>query len=161
MIWSVVTIMKKIDRQVKNEVFANVCCCIDDYELSTKIYYQCKFLRLLLHSWQTSVVRFYFGSMFNQDNLQIMISTTASRQDSWNSLRIILQSSLKALTWIKAVENLGFIRSRLRETIVIDDDLVSIDTEWRGSRNWPIFSPSNNGVIWIWYVVTRIDWEGW
>lgn len=119
----------EIDHQVKNEVFANVCCCIDDYELSTKIYYQCKFLRLPVNiADKPPLCDFYFGSMFNQDNLQIMISTNGKSPRLLKLIKDNIAKQFEGIDMNKAVENLGLIRSRLRETIVIDDDLVSIDT---------------------------------
>ena len=120
---------EEIDRQVKNEVFANVCCCIDDYELSTKIYYQCKFLRLPVNiADKPPLCDFYFGSMFNQDNLQIMISTNGKSPRLLKLIKDNIAKQFEGIDLNKAVENLGLIRSRLRETIVLDDDLVSIDT---------------------------------
>jgi len=114
---------------VKNEVFANVCCCIDDYELSTKIYYQCKFLRLPVNiADKPPLCDFYFGSMFNQDNLQIMISTNGKSPRLLKLIKDNIAKQFEGIDLNKAVENLGLIRARLRETVVIDDDLVSIDT---------------------------------
>lgn len=119
----------EIDEQVKNEVFATVCCCIDDYELSTRIYYQCKFLRLPVNiADKPPMCDFYFGSMFNQDNLQIMISTNGKSPRLLKLIKDNIAKQFEGIDLNKAVENLGLIRSRLRETVVIDNDLVSIDT---------------------------------
>ncbi|KAK6459734.1 putative NAD(P)-binding-domain-containing protein [Scheffersomyces xylosifermentans] len=120
---------EQIDKQVYDEVFAIVCCCIDDYELSTKIYYQCKYLRLPVNiADKPNLCDFYFGSMINQENLQIMVSTNGK---SPRLSRLIKDSIAKEFVGIdlnRAVENLGLIRTRLREQVVIDDDLVSIET---------------------------------
>lgn len=122
-----------IDKQVKNEIFAIVCCCIDDYELSTKIYYQCKYLRLPVNiADKPPLCDFYFGSMFNQDNLQIMISTNGKSPRLSKMIKDNIAKEFDGIDLNHAVENLGLIRSRLRELIVVDDDLVSIDTR----MNW-------------------------
>ncbi|ODV79375.1 siroheme synthase middle domains-like protein [Suhomyces tanzawaensis NRRL Y-17324] len=123
----------QIDHQVKNETFAIVCCCIDDYELSTNIYYQCKYLRLPVNiADKPPMCDFYFGSMFNQENLQIMISTNGKSPRLSKLIKDNIAKEFEGIDLNHAVENLGLIRSRLRETIVIDDDLVSIDTR----MNW-------------------------
>lgn len=120
---------QEIDNQVKNEIFANVCCCIDDYELSTKIYYQCKYLRLPVNiADKPPLCDFYFGSMFNQDSLQIMISTNGKSPRLLKLIKDNIARQFQGIDMNKAVENLGMIRARLRETVVVDDDLISIDT---------------------------------
>lgn len=116
-----------------NETFANVCCCIDDYELSTKIYHQCKYLRLPVNiADKPPLCDFYFGSMFNQDNLQIMISTNGKSPRLSKLIKDTIARQFEGVDVNRAVENLGLIRSTLRSNVVIDDDLVSIDTR----MNW-------------------------
>jgi precorrin-2 dehydrogenase/sirohydrochlorin ferrochelatase len=123
----------QIEQQVKNEIFAIVCCCVDDYELSTKIYYQCKFLRLPVNiADKPPLCDFYFGSMFNQDNLQIMISTNGKSPRLSKLIKDNIAKEFEGIDMNHAVENLGLIRSRLRELILVDDDLITIDTR----MNW-------------------------
>lgn len=111
-----------------NESFACVCCCIDDYALSTKIYYQCKLLRLPVNiADKPPLCDFYFGSMINQDNLQIMISTNGKSPRLSKLIKDNIARQFSGVDVNKAIENLGLIRSRLRELILIDDDLVTID----------------------------------
>lgn len=111
------------------ESFACVCCCIDDYSLSTKIYYQCKVLRLPVNiADKPPLCDFYFGSMINQDNLQIMISTNGKSPRLSKLIKDNIAREFKGVDINNAIENLGLIRSRLRELILIDDDLVTIDT---------------------------------
>lgn len=124
---------EEIRQVVEHEVFANVCCCIDDYELSERIYYQCKFLRLPVNiADKPPLCDFYFGSMFNQDNLQIMISTNGKSPRLSKLIKDNIARQFEGIDLNKAVENLGLIRSCLRSNIVIDDDLISIDTR----MNW-------------------------
>lgn len=106
-----------------------MCCCIDDYSLSTKIYYQCKVLRLPVNiADKPPLCDFYFGSMINQDNLQIMISTNGKSPRLSKLIKDNIAREFKGVDINNAIENLGLIRSRLRELILIDDDLVTIDT---------------------------------
>lgn len=119
----------QLDHQINNEIFAIVCCAIDDYELSTKIYYQCKFLRLPVNiADKPPLCDFYFGSMFNRDNLQIMVSTNGKSPGLSRVIKDNIAKEFEDVDLNRAVENLGLIRSRLRELVVVDDDLVSIDT---------------------------------
>ncbi|KAI5969884.1 MET8 [Candida margitis] len=119
-----------------NETFACVCCCIDDYELSTKIYYQCKLLRLPVNiADKPPLCDFYFGSMINQDNLQIMISTNGKSPRLSKLIKDNIAREFAGVDVNNAIENLGLIRSRLRELILIDDDLVTIDTRMSWIKN--------------------------
>ncbi|EMG49104.1 hypothetical protein G210_0214 [Candida maltosa Xu316] len=125
-----------IDQQVFKEIFAIVCCCIDDYELSTQIYYQCKYLRLPVNiADKPSLCDFYFGSMINQDNLQIMISTNGKSPRLSKIIKDNIAKEFEDVDLNLAIENLGLIRSRLREMILVDDDLVTIDTRMTWIKN--------------------------
>ncbi|RCK64425.1 Siroheme biosynthesis protein met8 [Candida viswanathii] len=127
---------KLIDQQVFKEIFAIVCCCIDDYALSTKIYYQCKYLRLPVNiADKPQLCDFYFGSMINQDNLQIMISTNGKSPRLSRMIKDNIAKEFEDVDLNKAIENLGLIRSRLREMILIDDDLMTIDTRMTWIKN--------------------------
>lgn len=120
---------EEINHLVQQEVFAVVCCCIDDYDLSSKIYYQSKLLRLPVNiADKPPLCDFYFGSMYNQDNLQIMISTNGKSPRLSKLIKDNIAKQFEGTDLNKAVENLGLIRSTLRSNVVIDDDLVSIDT---------------------------------
>ncbi|CUM66960.1 uncharacterized protein PRCAT00004647001 [Priceomyces carsonii] len=122
-----------IGQGVNNETFAIVCCCIDDYELSSKIYYQCKYLRLPVNiADKPWLCDFYFGSMINMDNLQIMVSTNGKSPRLLKLIKDSIARQFKDVDLNKAVENLGSIRARLRETVVVNEDLVSIDSR----MNW-------------------------
>lgn len=109
--------------------FAVVCCCIDDYELSTKVYYQCKLLNIPVNiADKPPLCDFYFGSMFNQDSLQIMISTNGKSPRLLRLIKDDIGRLFKDVDLNKAVENLGKVRAELRKSVVPDGDLVSIDT---------------------------------
>lgn len=123
----------QIDEQVKDEVFACVLCCIDDPVLLTKVYYQCKHLRLPVNiADKPPMCDFYFGSMFNQDSLQIMISTNGK---SPRLLKMIKDDIAKQFADVKlndAVDTLGAIRANLRERKLQDNSLETIEKrmEW-------------------------------
>lgn len=119
---------EEINDAVQNQIFAVVCCCIDDYDLSTKIYYQCKLLRLPVNiADKPPMCDFYFGSMYNRDNLQIMISTNGMSPRLLKLIKDNISRQFNDIDLNKAVENLGHLRARLREKVVTQDDLLSID----------------------------------
>ena len=105
-----------------NKRFAVVCCCIVDYELSTKIYYQCKYLHLPVNiADKPPMCDFYFGSMFNQDSLQIMISTNGKSPRLLRLIKDEIGRKFKDVDLNKAVDNLGAIRAKLRSSVVIEE----------------------------------------
>ncbi|QFZ30255.1 putative siroheme biosynthesis protein [Clavispora lusitaniae] len=116
-----------IDDMVKNNQFACVCCCIDDPAQSTKVYYQCKWLRIPVNiADKPPMCDFYFGSMFNQDALQIMISTNGKSPRLSKMIKDDIAKQFAGLNLNEAVDNLGRIRARLREELP-EDDLDTID----------------------------------
>lgn len=136
----------EIDKIVSSQRFAVVCCCIDDYELSTKIYYQCKFSRLPVNiADKPPLCDFYFGSMYNQDNLQIMISTNGMLPRLLKLIKDNIARQFDGIDLNRAIENLGLLRSRLRGLVITQDDLKSIDlrmqwikkvTDYFAIRQW-------------------------
>lgn len=118
-----------LDEEIKNRIFAIVCCCIDDYELSKLIYYQCKILRLPANiADKPHLCDFYFGSMINKGSLQVMVSTNGKSPRLLRMVKDTIAEQLVDLDLDKAAENLGAIRKKLRETVVVNDDIASIDT---------------------------------
>lgn len=112
--------------------FAIVCTCIDDYDLSLKIYYQCKLLQLPVNiADKPKYCDFYFGAMYNRDNLQIMVSTNGKSPRLSKVVKDTIAKQFDDLDLNKAVENLGALRSGLR-AIVTNEDLESIDVR----MNW-------------------------
>lgn len=117
-----------IDDMVVNQHFACVCCCIDDPVTSTEVYYQCKYLRLPVNiADKPPMCDFYFGSMFNQDSLQIMISTNGKSPRLLKMIKDDIARQFAGVRLTDAVENLGLIRSTLRAQKVPENDLASID----------------------------------
>ncbi|KAI5961472.1 MET8 [Candida theae] len=123
---------------IANESFACVCCCIDDYDLSTKIYYQCKALRLPVNiADKPPLCDFYFGSMINKDNLQIMISTNGKSPRLSKLIKDNIAKQFEGVDVNNAIDNLGLIRSRLRELILIDDDLWGANKSGQDCQSFP------------------------
>lgn len=118
---------KAIDELVVNQHFACVCCCIDDPVLSTQVYYQCKYLRIPVNiADKPPMCDFYFGSMFNQDALQIMISTNGKSPRLSKMIKDDITKRFSAMRMNDAVDNLGAIRAALRQKI-LGADLDSIN----------------------------------
>lgn len=117
-----------MQKLIDDEHFACVCCCIDDPVLSTLIYYQCKYLRIPVNiADKPPMCDFYFGLMFNQDALQIMISTNGKSPRLLKMIKDDIVKKFSNLRLNDAVDNLGAIRARLRLKKVTDTDLESID----------------------------------
>lgn len=117
-----------IRSRVLNEQFACVCCCIDDPDESTKIYYQCKLLRIPANiADKPPLCDFYFGSMFNQDSVQIMISTNGKSPRLLKMIKDDIARQFADVNLNDAVESLGAIRARLRAKKLSDDSLATID----------------------------------
>ncbi|KAK8439172.1 Bifunctional dehydrogenase and ferrochelatase [Candidozyma auris] len=124
---------EQIDEQVRNQVFACVCCCIDDPVLSGKVYYQCKYLRLPVNiADKPPMCDFYFGSMFNQDSLQIMISTNGKSPRLSKMIKDDIARQFSNIRLNDAVDTLGSIRANLRERKLKDNSLETIERrmEW-------------------------------
>ncbi|KAK6205615.1 putative NAD(P)-binding-domain-containing protein [Scheffersomyces amazonensis] len=115
-------IYSKIQAQINNENFEIVCCCIDDYTLSTAIYYQCKYLGINCNiADKPHLCDFYFGSMINEKNLQIMISTNGQSPRLSKLIKDSIQKQfINGVDLNIAVENLGAIRAKLRELKLVD-----------------------------------------
>lgn len=121
-----------IDEHIHNGRFETVCCCIDDHELSTKIYYQCKLLQINANiADKPNLCDFYFGSMINKDNLQIMISTNGK---SPRLLKMIKDTILRQIDVDvnKSIENLNLIRFNLRQLKLPENDTNTIELR----MNW-------------------------
>lgn len=119
---------RQIEENVHNRIFAAVMCCVDDPVLSTQVYYQCKYLRLPVNiADKPPMCDFYFGSMFNQDSLQIMISTNGKLP---RLLKMIKDDIAKQFADVKlndAVDTLGAIRADLRARKLRDESVETIE----------------------------------
>lgn len=127
-------VYEKIDNYVYNQRFETVCCCIDDYDTSLKVYYQCKLLKLNVNiADKPKYCDFYFGSMYNQKNLQIMVSTNGKSPRLSKIVKDRIAKEFDDIDLNKAVENLGFVRSRLKIHVPINEnDVESIEDR----MNW-------------------------
>lgn len=124
---------EKITEAVFNQHFACVCCCIDDPELSARIYFQCKYLRIPVNiADKPPMCDFYFGSMYTDEAVQIMISTNGKSPRLLKMIKDDISKQFSGLNLSTAVENLGDVRLKLREAKVPGTDLDSIDKrmEW-------------------------------
>lgn len=124
---------QRIDAYMRNNRFEVVCCCIDDHELSTKVYYQCKLLHINANiADKPDLCDFYFGSMINKDNLQIMISTNGKSPRLLKIIKDIIQKEINGIDLNKAIENLNLIRFHLRTRKLPENDVNTIELR----MNW-------------------------
>lgn len=124
---------QKIDDYIKNHRFEVVCCCIDDHDLSTKVYYQCKLVGINANiADKPHLCDFYFGSMINKDNLQIMISTNGKSPRLLKIIKDIINKEIKDINLNKAIENLNLIRYQLRALKLPETDVNTIELR----MNW-------------------------
>lgn len=147
---------KDIDDAVMNQQFATVCCCIDDPEVSTQVYYQCKYLRIPVNiADKPPLCDFYFGSMFNQDALQIMISTNGKSPRLLKMIKDDIARQFADVRLNDAVDTLGAIRAGLRAKKLPDNSLATIDarmqwikklTDFFTLRQWSLVTLDENGV---------------
>lgn len=120
-----------INDMVTNQHFACVCCCIDDPIQSSKVYYMCKWLRIPVNiADKPPMCDFYFGSMFNQEALQIMISTNGKSPRLLKMIKDDIARQFAGLNLNDAVDNLGRVRAKLREKLP-EDDLTTIDARMK------------------------------
>lgn len=118
-----------IEDCIHNQRFETVCCCIDDHELSTKIYYQCKLLRINANiADKPPLCDFYFGSMINKDSLQIMISTNGKSPRMLKLIKDTISKQFDDVDLNKAIENLNMIRGTLRQSKLPENDVETIET---------------------------------
>lgn len=110
--------MKMIE-EFESQKFQMVLTCINDYELSLKIWRKCKRLGLNVNlADKPKYCDFYFGSVYRQGPLQIMISTNGKSPRLCNRIKNkMLIPQFKDLNLDVAVENLGYLRGKLRNEI--------------------------------------------
>ncbi|KAK6460430.1 putative NAD(P)-binding-domain-containing protein [Scheffersomyces coipomensis] len=112
-------VYNQISHNFNHERFEIICCCIDDYQLSTQIYYQCKYLHLNCNIADKPLLcDFYFGSMINEQNFQILISTNGKSPRFSKILKDLIYKGINDnvegdLNF--AIENLGNLRLKLRQ----------------------------------------------
>lgn len=145
-----------ISEQVMNQQFACVCCCIDDPVTSERVYYQCKYLRIPVNiADKPPLCDFYFGSMFNQDSLQIMISTNGKSPRLLKMIKDDIARQFADIRLNDAVDTLGGIRAALRLKKLPDNSLATIDarmqwiktlTDFFSLRQWSLLELDETAV---------------
>ncbi|KAK9486532.1 putative NAD(P)-binding-domain-containing protein [Lipomyces starkeyi] len=93
-----------------------VLVAIDSPSASTEIYTECKALKIPVNV--ADVPRecdFYFGSMYRDGPLQIMVSTNGNGPKMSHLVRRRIEDELKQEPFGSAIERLGVLRRRVRE----------------------------------------------
>lgn len=118
----------------QNLKFKMVLTCINNYPLSLRIWQQCKLLQLDVNlADKPKNCDFYFGSIYRQGPLQIMISTNGKSPRLCNRIKNkMLVPMFENLNLDSAVENLGYLRNKLRTEIHPGEDVKIIKErmEW-------------------------------
>lgn len=109
----------KLIQDFENLKFKMILTCVNNYPLSLRIWQQCKILQLDVNlADKPKNCDFYFGSIYRQGPLQIMISTNGKSPRLCNRIKNkILVPTFENLNLDKAVENLGYLRNKLRNEI--------------------------------------------
>lgn len=104
--------------------FKMVLTCINNYQLSLRIWQQCKKLGIDVNlADKPAYCDFYFGSVYRQGPLQIMISTNGKSPRLCNRIKNkILIPTFENLNLEKATDNLGYLRLELRNKYHIGED---------------------------------------
>lgn len=114
--------------------FKMVLTCINDYQLSLRIWQQCKKLGIDVNlADKPAYCDFYFGSVYRQGPLQIMISTNGKSPRLCNRIKNkMLIPMFEELNLENAVENLGYLRSQLRNVYHPGEDgeVIKERMEW-------------------------------
>lgn len=114
--------------------FKMVLTCVNNYPLSLRIWQQCKLLGIDVNlADKPANCDFYFGSVYRQGPLQIMISTNGKSPRLCNRIKNkMLIPMFEQLDLNKAVENLGYLRTTLRKVYHPGEDTVIVKErmEW-------------------------------
>lgn len=114
----------------KRDQFAMVLTCLPSYELSLKIYKLAVALSLPVNlADKPSQCDFYFGSVYRQGPLQVMISTNGKSPRLCNRIRTkMIEPMFNHLDLDNAVKNLGAMRTRVRNEACPGEDPATIKT---------------------------------
>ncbi|TID31174.1 hypothetical protein CANINC_000221 [Pichia inconspicua] len=106
-------------QELEMQKFHMVLTCITDYDLSLRIWKKCKRLGLNVNlADKPKFCDFYFGSVYRQGPLQIMISTNGKSPRLCNRIKNkMLIPLFEDLNLDVAVENLSYLRGKLRNEI--------------------------------------------
>ncbi len=108
--------------------FNMVLTCLNDHPLSLRIWQQCKKLGIDVNlADKPAYCDFYFGSVYRQGPLQIMISTNGKSPRLCNRIKNkMLVPLFDDLDLDRAVENLGYLRMKLRSEVHPGEDVAII-----------------------------------
>ncbi|VEU23932.1 DEKNAAE105276 [Brettanomyces naardenensis] len=128
--------LDKVDDFDRNQKFALVLVCINDHVLAKQIYYRCKQLGLNVNlADRPDDCDFYFGSVYRRGSLQIMISTNGKSPRLCNRLKNFkIKPMFDSLDISNAVENLGYLRDKLRAEVHPGDDSRTIEERMEWNR---------------------------
>lgn len=112
-----------MERILNEERFALVLTAIPDHDLSQVIHYHCKLKNLQCNiADRPKICDFYFGAMFRKGPLQIMISSNGNSPRLTRRIKDeIVAKSFDDIDVDRAVENLGYLRNKLRSEKAIGD----------------------------------------
>lgn len=122
--------------EFNNMKFQLVLTCINDYKLSLKIWYACKQLGINVNlADKPKQCDFYFGSIYRKGPLQIMISTNGKSPRFCNRIKNkMLVPLFEDLELDKGVENLNYLRTKLRNEIHVGEDTKFIKERMEWNR---------------------------
>lgn len=118
----------------KADQFAMVLTCLPSYDLSLKIYKLALGLSLPVNlADKPSQCDFYFGSVYRQGPLQVMISTNGKSPRLCNRIRTkMIEPMFNDLDLDNAVKNLGSLRTKVRNEVCPgeDNDIIKKRMSW-------------------------------
>ncbi|ODV84694.1 hypothetical protein CANARDRAFT_235151 [[Candida] arabinofermentans NRRL YB-2248] len=151
-------LINQLEEYHQNQRFAMVLTCLNDYQLSLKIYHIAKLQNLNINlADKPSQCDFYFGSTYRKGPLQIMISSNGQSPRFCNRLKEVkLKPVFESLDIENAVSNLGYLRGKLRKDIHPGEDVSVIKErmEWNKTitdrfsiEDWCLFKKSDVDLI--------------
>ncbi|KAK9260462.1 hypothetical protein V1519DRAFT_405481 [Lipomyces tetrasporus] len=107
-----------IELDLRVSVPSMVLVAIDSPSTSTEIYTECKKLKIPVNVADVpGECDFYFGSMYRDGPLQIMVSTNGNGPKMASLVRRRIEDELKEEPFGLAIEQLGELRRRVREKV--------------------------------------------
>ncbi|KAK9323215.1 putative NAD(P)-binding-domain-containing protein [Lipomyces orientalis] len=107
-----------IELDLRVSVPSMVLVAIDSPSTSTEIYTECKKLKIPVNVADVpGECDFYFGSMYRDGPLQIMVSTNGNGPKMASLVRRRIEEDLKEEPFGLAIEKLGELRRRVREKV--------------------------------------------
>ncbi|KAK9240443.1 putative NAD(P)-binding-domain-containing protein [Lipomyces kononenkoae] len=136
-----------IEHDLRSVQPSMVLVAIDSPLASTEIYRECKALKIPVNVADVPAeCDFYFGSMYRDGPLQVMVSTNGNGPKMANLVRRRIEDELKQEPFGMAIERLGLLRRRVRQKVPGD---TSVETRKRMrwisqiSERWTIAQLAN------------------